>query len=134
MARLALADLGLDTFIYGGHTTAADLLRAGVPMVTRLGPDFATRVGASLLTSLGMPALIAPGIAACAELATALAADTGRLAACRSELQARGPAAALFDTPRLVRGMERAYDAMVTNWRAGMSPAQIDLSEPPYSA
>lgn len=46
------ADILLDTRIYGAHTTAADGLFTGLPVVTLLGKGFASRVGASLVTSV----------------------------------------------------------------------------------
>ena len=48
LARYALADLFLDTFPYGAHTTAADAMWMGVPIVTTPGMSFASRVCASL--------------------------------------------------------------------------------------
>ncbi len=134
MARLALADLALETFVYGAHTTAADVLRAGVPMVTRLGPDFASRVAASVLTSVGLPELIASDIASCTKLATDLAGDRSKLAALRARLQALIPNAPIFDTARLVRGLERACEAMWRQYRDARRTAPIDLSEPPYAS
>jgi predicted O-linked N-acetylglucosamine transferase (SPINDLY family) len=47
--RLQAADLQLDSLVYGAHTTAADALYTGVPLVTSPGASFASRVGASLL-------------------------------------------------------------------------------------
>ncbi|MFN3566582.1 MAG: tetratricopeptide repeat protein, partial [Burkholderiaceae bacterium] len=49
LARLANADLVLDTLPYNAHTTASDALWAGVPLVTCPGETFASRVAASLL-------------------------------------------------------------------------------------
>ena len=40
LARLALADLGLDTRIYNGHTTTSDLLWMGVPVIALRGNAF----------------------------------------------------------------------------------------------
>lgn len=134
MARLSLADLALETFTYGAHTTAADVLRAGVPMVTRLGPDFPSRVAASVLTSVGLPELIASDIEGCTKLATELAGDRARLAALRTKLAGLIGSAPIFDTPRLVRGIERACEAMWQRHMAGDTPSIIDLSEPPYAA
>ncbi len=134
MARLSLADLALDTFIYGAHTTAADVLRAGVPMVTRLGPDFASRVAASVLISVGLPELIVPDIESCTALATQLAGDRRRLAKLRAKLGTLIPQAPIFDTKRLVKGLERACEAMWQRYKAGGAPELIDLSEPPYAA
>ena len=50
----------LDTPIYSGHTTNADALWAGVPIVTHgTSVDISGRVGQSMLTAVGLPELIA---------------------------------------------------------------------------
>ncbi len=56
--RLALADLALDPYAMGGHTTTSDALRAGLPVLTLMGDTFGTRVCASLLHAIGLPELI----------------------------------------------------------------------------
>jgi predicted O-linked N-acetylglucosamine transferase (SPINDLY family) len=81
-----------------------------------------------------MPELIAPDVAGCTALATALSADRERLSAARARLAALIPGAPIFDTRRLVRGLEQAYGAMWQRHRSGEPPAAIDLSEPPYAA
>ena len=58
-ARLGLADLFLDTLPYNAHTTAADALRAGLPVLTCRGKSFAGRVASSVLEAVGLPELIA---------------------------------------------------------------------------
>ena len=60
-ARIALADIALDTFPYNSGTTASDVLRAGVPLVTRAGETFVSRMAASLLNAVGLPELVAVG-------------------------------------------------------------------------
>lgn len=57
--RLALSDVVLDTYPYGGHTLTSDALWAGTPVVTLQGSTFASRVASSLLTSVNLPTLIA---------------------------------------------------------------------------
>ena len=47
LARLALADLVLDTLPYNAHTTASDAVWVGVPLVTCAGDTFAARVAAA---------------------------------------------------------------------------------------
>ena len=56
-ARYALADLFLDTFPYGAHTTASDAMWMGTPVLTLEGRGFASRVCAGLVRSAGMPDL-----------------------------------------------------------------------------
>src|SRR5215475_9552329 len=58
LARLALADLCLDTLPYNAHTTASDALWVGLPLLTQIGETFAGRVGSSLLNAIDMPELV----------------------------------------------------------------------------
>lgn len=53
-ARLALADLFLDTHPYNAGTIASDVLRMGLPMVTLQGKAFSARMASSLLTAVGL--------------------------------------------------------------------------------
>lgn len=52
LARHRAADLFVDTFPIGAHTTAQDALWAGLPVVTLLGRSFAGRVAASILRAV----------------------------------------------------------------------------------
>jgi len=52
LARQLAADLFLDSFVYGAHSTATDALRGGLPVLTVVGGTFPSRVGASLYASL----------------------------------------------------------------------------------
>jgi len=53
LKRVAAADLFLDSFMYGAHSTATDALRGGLPVLTVGGGSFARRVGISLVENLG---------------------------------------------------------------------------------
>lgn len=59
LARYRHIDLFLDTFPYGGHTTASDALLTGTRLVTNAGGSFASRVAGCMLTDLGHPDQIA---------------------------------------------------------------------------
>ena len=107
LARQRAADLFLDTFPYGAHTTAADALKEGLPLLTRSGRSFASRVGASVLTALGLPELIADSAVAFEHTAVTLAQDRARLAALRARLKQNAPRH--FDTARFARSLEQAY-------------------------
>ena len=54
VARAALADVFLDTPLVNAHTTACDVLWAGVPIVTLPLRRMASRVCASLVTAAGL--------------------------------------------------------------------------------
>jgi predicted O-linked N-acetylglucosamine transferase (SPINDLY family) len=118
--RLALADLYLDTFIYGAHTTASDALSVGVPVVTLLGGTFARRVAASLLTRTGLTELITQSPEQYEDLAVALAEDPVRLEALKKKVRLNSPP--LFDAARFARYLEAAYLRMWERHEAGEKP------------
>lgn len=127
LARLGLADLFLDSFPYGAHTTASDALGQGVPIVTRAGRSFASRVATSLLHAMGLPELSTASLADYEALAVALAGDPARLAALKARLAAAIPAAPLFDPDRFARHLEAAFETMDMAARAGAAPADFDV-------
>src|SRR5262249_24440884 len=61
LARYRAADLALDTFPYGSHTTASDALWAWCPLIAWVGDAFASRVSGSVLRAAGLPQLITTG-------------------------------------------------------------------------
>ena len=119
LARHALADLFLDTLHYGAHTTASDALRAGLPVLTRLGSTFAARVAASLLTSLGVDELVVAGVDEYEATALALATEPERLGALRDRLAATLPTASLFDPDGFARDLEALYLALLARAEGG---------------
>jgi len=130
LARLALADLALDTRIYNGHTTTCDLLWAGLPVLTLRGTHFPGRVSASALTVIGVPELITDSLEDYEAAAVRLAGDPATLRALRERIAAGRETAPLADTARWVRNMERAFEAMWARHAAGQPPAGIDILDP----
>ncbi len=128
LARHRLADLFLDTPIYGGHVSALDSLWVGTPLLTRRGETFAARVGASYLTHLGMEELIVRDDEAYEALAVALGRDTARLAALRLKLRAALTTQPLFDTAGWVAGLEGAFQAIWRKHAVGQSPQDIEIA------
>jgi protein O-GlcNAc transferase len=112
LARLQLADLFLDTLPYNAHTTAADALWAGVPVITCAGDSFAGRVGASLLASAGLGDLICTGLEDYQRRALQLATVPHELNSARARLSAARTVAAAFDTQLYVRNLEALYATM----------------------
>lgn len=107
IARLACADLALDTLPYGSHTTGCDALWVGVPMLTCRGETFAGRVGASLLKAAGLPELIADSPEEYGARLQTLVAKPARLAEYRDYLERTRGRNPLFDTAGFTRDWER---------------------------
>lgn len=115
LARYRQADLFLDTHPYNAHTTAADALMAGLPVVTCVGDSFPSRVAGSLVQAAGLPELATDSVQAYEALALALALDPARRQAMRQHLLTQASSQALCDTDGFRRHLEAAYIAM---WRA----------------
>lgn len=127
LGRSGLADLGLDTLIYNGHTITADMLWAGVPVVTCRGTHFASRVSASLLQAVGLPELVAESPQEMEDLAVALALNPARLRELRQKLHSNTTSYPLFDTERYTRHFETALNMMVDRAREGLPPDHLDV-------
>jgi protein O-GlcNAc transferase len=122
LARASLADLFLDTLPHNAHTTASDVLWAGVPVLTCTGATFAGRVAGSLLRAAGLPDLIASSREGYEGLAVRLATDRPLLAAIRSRLKDNRASSPLFDTARYTRHLEAAYRGMWERYRRSAEP------------
>jgi protein O-GlcNAc transferase len=122
LARIACADLFLDTLPCNAHTTASDALWAGVPVLTALGETFAGRVAASLLHGVGLPELITESLPEYEALARKLATDPALLQSLRRKLAHNRSRCALFDTARFTRHLESAYTTMWEIARRGEGP------------
>jgi predicted O-linked N-acetylglucosamine transferase (SPINDLY family) len=128
LARLRLADLFLDTLYYNAHTTAADALWAGVPVLTCPGATFASRVAGSLLDAVGLPELITTSITEYEALALQLACDPQRLAFLRRKLAYNRRRFPLFDTDRFTRHIEAAYATMRERAERGEPPQSFAVA------
>jgi protein O-GlcNAc transferase len=127
-ARVVLADLALDSFPYGSHTTASDMLWAGVPLVALMGETFASRVSASILTAAGLPELIAKSLDDYQRLALRLASDREELARLKLRVQDQRRTAALFDTARFTRNLETAFIAIWERHMSGLAPDHVAIA------
>ena len=115
MARYRQADIFLDTHPYNAHTTAADALMAGLPVVTYMGNSFPSRVAGSLLHAIGMPELITHSLGEYEALALKLACEPALLADIKARIAVNKSSCSLFDTKRFCFNLEAVYISM---WRA----------------
>ncbi len=130
MKRLGLADLVLDTRVYGGHTTTTDALCAGVPVLTLRGGHVASRIPSSLLRAAGLPELVTESLAEYEALAIRLGRNPAEIAEFKRKIAEKRKTEPLFDGPLFVLGLEAAYREMWRTWRAGEKPETIKVAEP----
>ena len=112
VARNAAADLFLDSFPYGAHTTANDALLAGLPVLTRAGETMVSRIAGSQLRATDLPELITTSFAEYETLARRLATEDRQLLSLRQRLAANRHSHALFDMARYARDFEDAMEAI----------------------
>ncbi len=127
MARHRAADLFLDTLPYNAHTTAADALWMGLPVLTCTGVAFAGRVAASLLNALDLPELITSSLDEYEASAVAFANNPSRLAALKRRLSERRLTSPLFNAELYARHIEEAFTRMYERYHAGLPPEDIDV-------
>jgi predicted O-linked N-acetylglucosamine transferase (SPINDLY family) len=122
LARIGLADLFLDTFPYGAHSTAADAITMGLPILTVAGKTFASRFCASIVAAAGIPELICDTPDDYVSRAIAFAGDRESLAAVRTSLQNQRENSVLRDIPALVRRLEELCWQMQGEFERGETP------------
>ncbi len=119
LARYRQADLFLDTHPYNAHTTAADALMAGLPVLTRVGNAFPSRVAGSLLHTIGLPELITYTPEEYEAMALRLALEPALLSGIKTKLAEHKQSHPLFDLDNICLNLEAAYMAMWRAWRLG---------------
>ena len=127
------ADLFLDSFQYGAHSTATDALRAGLPMLTIAGENVATRVGVSLLQTMGDDAIadafIVHSMREFEDTAVLIAQSPKIASGLRQRLKSRvamaGAIPPVFHTKEYVRDLERGLKMAWEVWAAGSAPFHL---------
>jgi predicted O-linked N-acetylglucosamine transferase (SPINDLY family) len=122
-SRLALADVFVDTWPYNAHTTAADALWAGVPVVTVYGNSYASRVAASLLNAAGIGELAFGSVAEYTRAIATLGLEPGLAAAYKKLLVEQRLALPLFDSRRYTLDLQALLSRMWQRWCKGL-PAE----------
>jgi predicted O-linked N-acetylglucosamine transferase (SPINDLY family) len=132
LARHRLVDLALDNQIHGGGVTTVDALWMGVPVLTVAGEAPQSRNGATLLNALGVAELVTSSLDEYERSALGLAVNPGRLAELKAKVEANRLTQPLFDTGRLTRHLEIAYQMMWDNHVAGRPPQTMEVPPLPH--
>lgn len=122
LARIALADLFLDTFPYGAHSTGSDAITMGLPVLTLPGKSFAARFCASIVAAAGTPEMICATPEEYTARAIKFAQNPHALQAVRASLQRQRDTCPLRDIPALARRLEDLFWQMQGEAERGETP------------
>ena len=129
LSQFRHADLYLDTFIYGGGSTAGNALWAGLPVLTLIGQGLTTRMAASYLNALGLFELITTTSKDYERLALELSKNPERLALLKQKLADKIKSAKLFDNTLQTQYIESGYQQAYQRYFNGDNPSPIYISE-----
>lgn len=122
LARIGLADLFLDTFPYGAHSTAADAITSGLPILTMPGKSFAARFCGSIITAAGIPEMTCATPDEYVARAIGYFSDRKSLAKVRTALQNQRETSVLRDIPALALRLEELFWQMQGEAERGETP------------
>jgi predicted O-linked N-acetylglucosamine transferase (SPINDLY family) len=125
LARQKLADLFLDTYPYNAHTTAADALMVGLPLLTMAGESFTSRVAASLLHELGLDECITSSYDAYEKRALKFAMNVVELTQIREKLASNICSSAAFNPVSYAKNIEDLYKKMYGHYQADLRPNHL---------
>jgi predicted O-linked N-acetylglucosamine transferase (SPINDLY family) len=110
LARFKLADVFVDTFPFGAHTTVNDALAAGLPVLAVSGRSFASRASASQVRAAGMPDFVSDSLAEHFAKLEGLLASPRQMSDAGRRLAQNMETAPLFDLDGYARAFERAVE------------------------
>lgn len=126
LARYPMVDLCLDTLVCNGHSTTAEALTMGVPVLTLPGERVVSRISAALLHALGLEEFIAASPEDYVNKARALAENYGVLERAKERLQ-DPDVRARCSASRVAKYIERAILAAWERHCSGQSPCSFDV-------
>lgn len=127
LARIQLADIALDTRIVNGHTTTAETIRMGVPVVALYGKHFCSRVSASILNACKMNELVTNSLEEYQKLAIDLATDSKKLKKIKTKLNKNLKNTNLVNTKKFTKNLEKAYLKTFKIYKDGKPPKQFKV-------
>jgi protein O-GlcNAc transferase len=113
LERIKYIDLFLDTFPYNAHTTASEVIRMGVPIITLKGSSFASRVSSSILKNVGLEELIVNNIDDYTNVAIKIANDKKKLSGLKKHLTIKDNTTKLFDSKKFTENLEEIYKDII---------------------
>ena len=113
LKRISLADLFLDTYPYGAHTTASDAIRMGLPVITIEGESFSSRVASSILHQVNLDDLVTKNINQYKDLAINIANSNNNYKSIKKKLMNSIKITPLFDSYKFTKNLESIYNKLI---------------------
>ena len=129
LARIARADLFVDTLRFNANHGLVDALRMGLPALGCAGNSMASRLGGSILVAAGLAECISSSKDTLLQQVIRLGQDPAARAALRQRLADAQAQAPLFQPVGRVREWEWAWAEMVRRHQAGLPPAAFDVPD-----
>jgi predicted O-linked N-acetylglucosamine transferase (SPINDLY family) len=107
--RIKFADIFLDTFPCNAHTTASEIVRMGIPIITLKGKSFASRVAASILHQFELDELVMKCKENYKNKAIELYNHPSKLNKIKKKLTDNIEKSSLFDSKKLTINLEKIY-------------------------
>jgi len=127
LIRIKNMHLFLDTYPYGGHTTALDFLYAEVPILTLKGDTFSSRIGYSLLKSLDLEEdLVSNSFEDYEQKAIKIASSPELLKKIKNKINFYKDN--LFKSDFLTQNLEKAFEISYDMYKSKKMYSDIDLS------
>jgi len=112
LKRISLADLFLDTYPYGAHTTASDAIRMGVPVITIEGESFSSRVASSILSQVNLNDLVTKNMDQYKDLAINIGNSNSNHNMIKKRLINSIKTTPLFDSYKFTKNLENIYNKL----------------------
>ena len=125
--KIKLADIFLDCFPYGAHSTASDFLRSGIPIVTLRGSSFASQVASSLLINLNLSELVTTTQLDYESLAIKLANNPEYLKQVKAKLISNIKSSSLFNINEYTAAIEASYMKVYDMYHDGLEPDHVEV-------
>mmetsp|Transcript_38038 Transcript_38038/g.82410 ORF Transcript_38038/g.82410 Transcript_38038/m.82410 type:complete len:505 (-) Transcript_38038:40-1554(-) len=130
----SVAELMLDADLYNAHSTAADTLWAGVPLITLSGTRMASRIAGSLVKGADAEWMIARTFDEYEELAVRFALSETTRASLRDRLVTSRTSLPLFNTALWVRRWEAGLRMVWDIAEAQLDPIHVIVSEQAWAS
>ncbi len=127
LARLAHADLVLDAFVVNGITTSVDALWAKVPVITCMGSTFQQRAAASILNGIGLSELVTTSMQEYKETIIHYVNNKQAHQQLNEKIAENRKTQPLFNTNRIAKHLEKAFELMWQRYQEGLSPTAINV-------